>query len=89
MNENLRKKPKVIAQLEEACTVNHWLDRSCTDWAQTDKKKPSAKLQSAIARSFGSRPKLGGSAVPQWYRGHAKDPHLPISHWASVKVDWC
>ena len=77
-----------VAQLEEAGTVNHSVGRlshSCVKLTKSLQQASNPK----VAESFGSRLKLGGPMYHNNIVGLVKDPHLPVTHCASVKTTRC
>ena len=71
--------------MEEAWTANHEVGRSSPSRAKLIKSLQQAS-NLKIAGSFGSRPKLGGPGYHCITVGHVKNPPLPFTHGASVRL---
>ena len=85
-----------MAQLGEACTVNHAVSGSSPSCVKLTKSLQQA-FNSKIAGSLGSRPKLDRPRVLQLYRGHCPSHIgevllLPVAvsldmlHFASLRI---
>ena len=74
-----------MAQLEEAWTVNHAVDRSSLSSVKSTKSLQQA-FNPKIDGSFGSRPKLVGSLHHNIIVAALV---VRLTPWSSVKAAWC